>query len=57
MLAHQAGRGHLAAGTLGSAQGRLDVDRWARYLLQARLVLVEYDADAAGSKGSEALAR
>jgi len=57
MLAHQAGRGHLAAGTLGSAQGRLDVDRWARYLLQARLVLVAYDADAAGSKGSEALAR
>ena len=56
MLAHQVGRGHLAAGTLGSAQGRLDVDRWARYLIRARRLLVCYDADAAGRKHGDRIA-
>jgi len=48
ILAHQAGRGRLAAGTLGNAQARLDAARWAPYLLHARRLLVCYDADAAG---------
>ena len=57
MLAHQAAAGRLAVGTLGNAQARLDVRRWWHQLIGARCVLVAYDVDAAGRKGSEEMAK
>jgi len=52
MLAHQAGRGRLAAGTLGNAQAELDAAKCAPYLLHARRILVGYDVDPTGLKCS-----
>ena len=57
MLAWQCLKDVAGVATLGSANQKLDLARWAQYLLPAEEILAVLDQDAAGKLGAQALAR
>ena len=56
MVAWQFCRDIAGVATLGSASKKLDLARWARYLLPAEQIVVALDNDAAGTQGAQSLA-